>query len=47
VNKLQEAQLTMVRRHQNSEGFCCCCTMPWPCDVARLTPEMFRTKEKP
>jgi hypothetical protein len=24
---------TVVRRHQNRQGFCQCCDQPWPCDV--------------
>jgi len=27
----------MIKRHRDGgEGFCTCCSQPWPCDLARL-----------
>lgn len=27
---------SVIRRHRPSEGFCRCCSQPWPCDLARV-----------
>ena len=28
--------VTIIKRHQNVEGFCQCCGQAWPCDVRIL-----------
>lgn len=25
--------VTIIKRHRNEQGFCRCCSQPWPCDV--------------
>jgi hypothetical protein len=36
--------VTIVQRHQDSDGLCQCCGQPWPCDVRILEGLLLKKK---